>query len=61
MFQRATAGKHNFMTVDLNARDPLLRFRKNFDEMLLPNHILSEEEIHELREETNPRKKKKEC
>lgn len=60
MFRRATDGKHNFMTIDMNARDPLLRFRKNFDSMLLPNHILSEEELNELQNEAHsPTKKKK--
>jgi hypothetical protein len=60
MFRRATEGKHNFMTIDMNARDPLLRFRKNFDSMLLPNHILSEDELNELQNESpSPEKKKK--
>jgi hypothetical protein len=54
MFQRATSGKHNFMTIDMNARDTVLRFRKNFDEILLPNHLLSEEEINEIRQEKKP-------
>ncbi len=54
MFQRATSGSHNFMTIDMNAREPLLRFRKNFDTMLLPNHIISEEEIDDIQHETNP-------
>ena len=58
MFQRATSGKHNFMTIDMNAREPLLRFRKNFDEILLPNHLLSEEEVQEIKEETISEKKK---
>lgn len=57
MFQRATSGKHNFMTIDMNARDPVLRFRKNFDEILLPNHLLSEEEINEIRQEEKPLEK----
>jgi hypothetical protein len=59
MFRRATEGKHNFMTIDMNARDPLLRFRKNFDSMLLPNHILSEEELNEIQNESSPPEKKK--
>lgn len=65
MFKRATAGKHNFMTIDMNAREPLLRFRKNFDEILLPNHLISEEEINEIKNEvessspTHKRKKVK--
>lgn len=53
MFQRATSGKHNFMTIDMNAREPLLRFRKNFDELLIPNHLLSEDEIQALQAETS--------
>lgn len=57
MFQRATSGKHNFMTIDMNARDPVLRFRKNFDEILLPNHLLSEEEINEIKAESQSEKK----
>lgn len=62
MFRRATDGRHNFMTIDMNAREPLLRFRKNFDEILLPNHILSEDELQEIKNETStpvPLKKKK--
>lgn len=51
MFKRATSGSHNFMTIDMNARDPLLRFRKNFDQILLPNHLISEEEIEEISNE----------
>lgn len=57
MFQRATSGKHNFMTIDMNASDPILRFRKNFDEILLPNHLLSTEEIDEIKAETETTKK----
>lgn len=63
MFKRATSGSHNFMTIDMNAREPILRFRKNFDEILLPNHLISEEEIEELKHETAvevpPKKKSK--
>jgi hypothetical protein len=61
MFRRATEGRHNFMTIDMNAREPLLRFRKNFDEILLPNHILSEHELEEIKNEssTPPTIKKK--
>lgn len=59
MFRRATSGKHNFMTVDLNASEPLLRFRRNFDEILLPSHILTEDEINELKEESVNHKKSK--
>lgn len=57
MFQRATSGKHNFMTIDMNARDPILRFRKNFDEILMPNHLLSSEELDEIKAETEATKK----
>jgi hypothetical protein len=59
MFKRATAGSHNFMTIDMNARDPLLRFRKNFDQILLPNHLISEEEIEEIKTEATPKKESK--
>lgn len=57
MFQRATSGKHNFMTIDMNARDPILRFRRNFDEILMPNHLLSSEELDEIKAETETKKK----
>lgn len=57
MFQRATSGKHNFMTIDMNARDPILRFRKNFDEILMPNHLLSSEELDEIKAETESTRK----
>jgi len=58
MFKRATAGSHNFMTIDMNARDTLLRFRKNFDQILLPNHLISEEEIEEIKTEATPKKER---
>ena len=59
MFKRATAGSHNFMTIDMNARDSLLRFRKNFDQILLPNHLISEEEIEEIKTDPLPKKESK--
>ncbi len=59
MFKRATAGSHNFMTIDMNARDTLLRFRKNFDQILLPNHLISEEEIEDIKTEATPKKETK--
>jgi len=58
MFKRAIQGKHNFMSIDMNAREDLLRFRRNFDEILLPNHLLSEDEIHEIQEDVQSKKKR---
>ncbi len=48
MYVRATKTPHSFMTVDMNASDPLLRFRKCFDTILLPETMLTESEIQEL-------------
>ncbi len=48
MYVRATKTPHSFMTVDMNASDPLLRFRKCFDTILLPETILTESEIQDL-------------
>jgi hypothetical protein len=59
MFVRATRNPHDFMTVDMNASEPLLRFRKCFDMMLLPNHLLSEEELHETAAEVKTDTKEK--
>jgi hypothetical protein len=59
MYKRACSKAHDFMTVDMNASEPLLRFRKCFDTILLPNHLLSEEEINEVAEETKQEKEKK--
>jgi hypothetical protein len=56
MFQRCTSERHNFMSIDLNASEPLLQFRKCFDEMILPKTKLNESEIQEL---AIPRKKGK--
>jgi hypothetical protein len=56
MFQRCTAERHNFMSIDLNASEPLLQFRKCFDEMILPRSKLSESELQEI---TTYNKKKK--
>lgn len=47
MFKRCTKERHNFMTIDLNASDPLLQFRKNFDEIIIPSSTLSPEEVEE--------------
>ncbi len=47
------------MTIDMNARDTLLRFRKNFDQILLPNHLISEEEIEDIKTEATPKKETK--
>lgn len=48
MFKRCTAERHNFMSIDLNASEPLLQFRKCFDEMMLPNSKLNESDLKEL-------------
>jgi len=59
MFKKCTSERHNFMTIDLNASEPLLRFRKNFDSILLPQNELSEEEIQEIAEEVKGAKSRK--
>lgn len=56
MFQKCTAERHNFMTIDLNASEPLLQFRKCFDEMILPPSKLDESELAEI---TNSQKRKR--
>lgn len=48
MFQKCTKERHNFMSIDLNASDPLLQFRKCFDEMILPKSTIDENELLEL-------------
>ena len=58
MFKRATAERHCFMSIDLNASEPLLRFRKNFDTLLLPQNQLTEDELNEISEEVKSSKKK---
>jgi hypothetical protein len=61
MYKRATANAHDFMTVDMNASNPLLRFRKCFDSILLPESVLPESEINEIAQEVEkqPKKRKK--
>ncbi len=59
MFKRATKNRHDFMSIDMNASDDLLRFRKCFDSILLPSHLLTEEEINELSEKSKSKKKRK--
>lgn len=59
MFQKCTAERHSFMTIDLNASEPLLRFRKCFDQMLLPQNQLTEEELQEIATEVESKKKKR--
>jgi hypothetical protein len=44
------------MSIDLNASEPLLQFRKCFDEMILPPSKLNESEIEEI---TNSQKTKR--
>lgn len=58
MFKKATAERHCFMSIDLNASEPLLRFRKNFDTLLLPQNQLTDEELNEISEEVKSSKKK---
>jgi hypothetical protein len=53
MFKRCTAERHNFMSIDLNASEPLLQFRKCFDEMMLPNSKLNESDLKELEDSKN--------
>jgi hypothetical protein len=63
MFQRCTAERHNFMTIDLNAREPLLSFRKCFDEIIFPPSLVPENEVADLlsqsEESSNSRKRLK--
>lgn len=59
MFLRTTKTPHQFMTIDLNAKEPLLRFRKNFDTILLPQNQISETELEELAEEPAKQKHKR--
>jgi len=59
MYKRACANAHDFMTVDMNADNPLLRFRKCFDTILLPESVLPESEIIELAEEEQTKTKKR--
>jgi PhoH-like protein len=56
MFKRATNSAHSFMSIDMNASDSLLRFRKCFDSILLPSHLLTEEELAELANERRVKK-----
>jgi hypothetical protein len=58
MYHKCTTGKHDFMTIDLNAKDDLLRFRKCFDEMVLPPSLADDKFVSELKtqneEPSNP-------
>jgi hypothetical protein len=47
MFKECTKDRHNFMTIDLNAPDPILQFRKNFDEIIIPPNLITKEELAE--------------
>lgn len=58
MYQRCTKERHDFMSIDLNAPDDLLRFRKCFDEMVLPKSLLGEKELKEVTSEFEPKQKK---
>lgn len=61
MYHRCTAQRHDFMSIDLNAKDDLMRFRKCFDEMVLPKSIMSEKDFSELKTEIEPKRKKTKC
>lgn len=59
MFQRCTAERHNFMTIDLNAKEPLLQFRKCFDQLLVPKSIANENELDSIINEPEGQKSKR--
>lgn len=59
MFQRCTSQRHDFMSIDLNASEPLLQFRKCFDEMILPPGKLNEEEISEISNSSKTKRARK--
>lgn len=64
MYHTCTSQKHDFMSIDLNASDDLLRFRKCFDEMVLPpsiadSNLISELQSQETKSEKQARKKLK--
>lgn len=51
MYRRSTRNPHDFMTIDMNAPEPLLRFRKCFDTLLIPESVISESELGELKDQ----------
>jgi hypothetical protein len=59
MYQRCTRERHDFMSIDLNAPDDLLRFRKCFDEMVLPKSTMDEKDVQEISSEIFHSKKQK--
>lgn len=61
MFKRATSEPHQFMSIDLNASEPLLRFRKCFDKLLLPQNQISQDELDEISNEVTLKKKRRKC
>jgi hypothetical protein len=46
------------MTIDLNAKEPLMAFRKCFDEIIFPPSLVPENEVSELISQS-PQKRKK--
>ena len=45
LYKKATQIKHGFLTIDVNAKDPVLQFRRNFDTFLLSeSHNLEDED-----------------
>jgi hypothetical protein len=59
MFQRCTSERHQFMTIDLNAKEPLMAFRKCFDEIIFPPSLVPENEVSELISQSPQKKKSK--
>ena len=51
MYRRATRGKHNFLTIDSNAKHHLLQFRKNFDTILVPHNTEGESDNEESKDD----------
>lgn len=58
MFQKCTSERHNFMSIDLNARDPFLQFRKCFDEIIVPRSKINESDLLEIASEHNSKKRR---
>jgi hypothetical protein len=51
MYRRATRGKHNFLTIDSNAKHHLLQFRKNFDTILVPHNTEGDSDNEESKDD----------
>jgi hypothetical protein len=60
MFKRCTAERHQFMTIDLNAKEPLMAFRKCFDEIIFPSSVVPQNEVEELMSQSPKSKRRKE-